>query len=217
MPTSYKKKFVDWTEEELLTMTRQEACLDLSNRHRTFCETFIGNHNAILSAKKAGYTGASAHSMAYRLLNRDDVNLYIAWLKLRISKECHVSALDIIDKYARIAFADINDFVEIKGNRITPIDGQRIDGQLVRSIKKGKDGSFAIELHDKQPALQKLERYFDVMPKDWKQKIEERKVELLEKRLELDLLKSGQLGSDDSDDGFMQALKESANEVWEDE
>ncbi|MCX7924149.1 MAG: terminase small subunit [Clostridia bacterium] len=216
MPTAYKKRFVEFTEEELLNMDRQEATLELTERERLFCENFIGNHNAILAAKKAGYTGASANSMAYRLLNKDRVNLYIAWLKLRISQQSHISALDIIDHYARIAFSNVTDFVKISGNKVELIDAEKIDGQLVKSVKKGRDG-ISIELYDKIAALQKLERYFDVMPKDWKEKIEEKKLALMEQRLEIERLKAGQGGGEIEDDGFIEALKGTAEEVWGDE
>lgn len=216
MPTTYRKVFTQETEEELLNMTREEACLTLTERQRLFCEHYVAKHNAVLAAKKAGYSANSVTSVAWRLRQNPDVNRYIAWLKLRVSRELHVDALDIVDHYARIAFADVTDFVKIENNKVELIDADKIDGQLVKSVKKGKDG-ISIELYDKLAALQKLERYFDIMPADWKQKIEEKKLELMKERLEIEKLKAGQLNSDDEDDGFIQALKETATEVWGDE
>lgn len=217
MPTTYRKVFTQETEEELLNMTREEACLTLTEKQRLFCEHYAAKHNAVLACKKAGYTSASCASLGWRLRQNPDVNRYIAWLKLRISHESHVNALDIIDHYARIAFADVTDFVKIEKNKVELIDAEKIDGQLVKSVKKGRDG-ISIEMYDKLAALQKLERYFDIMPADWKQKIEEKKLELMKERIEIERLKAGQLGNgEDEDDGFIQALKESATEVWGDE
>jgi phage terminase small subunit len=217
MPTTYKKQFTIETEEELMNMTREEACLTLNEKQRLFCEHYAAKHNAVLACRKAGYTSASCTSMGWRLRQNPDVNRYIAWLKLRISQEQHVNALDIVDHYARIAFADVTDFVSIKGGKITLIDEDKIDGQLVKSVKRGKDG-VTIELYDKLLALQKLERYFDIMPADWKQKLEEKKLDLLKERLEIERIKAGQvIAGDEEDDGFIQALKESATETWSDD
>lgn len=218
MPTNYRKIFTEETEEELLNMTREEACLNLNEKQRLFCEHYAAKHNAVLACRKAGYGKGSVHSLSWRLRQNPDVNRYLAWLKLRISHETHVNAMDIIDHYARIAFADVTDFVEIEKGKVTLIDADNIDGQLIKTVKKGKNGEVSLEMYDKLAALQKLERYFDIMPADWKQKIEERKLGIMEKQLELEQIKAGQLGGDAiEDDGFMEALKAFAEEVWEDE
>ena len=214
MPTTYRKQFTVETEEELMNMTRQEACLTLTEKQRLFCEHYAAKHNAVLAARKAGYSAGSVTSIAWRLRQKPDINRYLAWLKLRVSRESHIDALDVIDHYARIAFADVTDFVKISKNRVELVDADKIDGQLIKSVKKGRDG-ISVELYDKMSALQKLERYFDVMPADWKQKIEERKLDLLEQRLEMEKIKAGQLGNDDDgNDGFIEALRETATEVW---
>lgn len=216
MPTCYKKIYIEETEEELLEMTREEVTLDLNDKQVLFCEYFAHNHNAILSCKKAGYSHKAAAVQSWKLRQNTDIIRYLAWLKIRISKECHVNAMDVIDHYARIAFADITDFALISEKRVKLIDGEKIDGQLVKSVKQGRDG-VSVELYDKLQALQKLERYFEIMPADWKQKIEEKKIELLERKVILEETKAGLGIDDDTDDGFIEALRESAEEVWDDE
>ncbi len=216
MPAAYRKVFTDVTEEELMNMSRDEACLNLNDRQRKFCELYVKNFNVILAAKQAGYSAHSAHNVGWRIRQDPECNRYIAWLKIRLAKDCHVTAMDVIDHYARIAFADITDFISIKDGKVILKNEDMIDGQLVTAVRKGKDG-ITIELADKHKALDKLEKFFDVMPKDWKQKLEERKVELLEQRLEIERIKAGQLGTDDEDDGFIDAIKGSAEETWDDE
>lgn len=216
MPTCYRKIYIKETEEELVNMTRDMATEKLTDKQRLWCESFVKTHNAVLSAKKAGYSPAAAHSVSWRLRQNEDVNRYLAWLKLRIGYGAHIDAIDIIDHYARIAFADITDFVSIKANKIRLVDEDKIDGQLVKSVKQGRDG-IAIELVDKLAALQKLERYFEIMPADWKEKVEQKKVEILERRMKLEEMKSGQYENEDRDDGFIAALKESAIETWSDD
>ena len=215
MPVAYKKIFVDVPEEELFNMTRDEATLNLNDKQIRFCEEYAKSFNIKLAAIKAGCSKKSAHTAAWKVRQNPDCSRYIAWLKLRISQQCHIHAVDIIDHYARIAFSDITDVCEVKDGKITIQDTDMIDGQIVKSIKKGRDG-ISVEMYDKFSALAKLERFFDVMPKDWRQDIEERKVKILEERLELDKRKMGE-GETSEDDGFLEALREQATVVWEDE
>ena len=85
-----------------------------------------------------------------------------------------------------------------------------------KAIKTGRDG-VSIELHDKMKALDNLARYIDDMPKDWKQKIEERRVQLLEEEFELKKRMAELDAPEKEDDGFMEALKASATAVWDNE
>lgn len=214
MPAAYKKVFTEETEAELFKMTRAEATLNLNDKQIKFCEEYARTFNIKLSAVRAGYSKKSAHTAAWKIRQNPDCSRYIAWLKLRVSQKVFVEAVDIIDHYARIAFSDITDVCEVKEGKITVQDTDMIDGQIVKSIKKGRDG-VTVEMYDKMTALAKLERYFDVMPKDWKQQLEERKVTILEQRLEMDKKKMGE-GIETFDDGFIEALKETAEAVWDD-
>lgn len=202
-------------EQELLEIPREEVIAQLNEKQRRFCEVYVRNFNVILSAKQAGYSTKCAHVIGYQLRQKPHINRYICWLKIRISKRCEVTTMDIIDHYARIAFADITDFIAINGNTVALVPGDMIDGQIIKQVKQGRDG-ITVELYDKMQALDKLERFFDVMPKDWKQKIEERKVELLVERLQIERIKAGQIHEEIEDDGFLDALKDTATEVWDD-
>ena len=214
MPTTYKKVFVEATEDELNNMTREEASLNLNDKQRKWCEVYVNNFNSKLAAKKAGYSPKCAATIGWKLRQNPDVALYLAWLKLKVSYKAWVRPEDIIDQYARIAFADITDFVEVKGNRVSLVDSEMIDGQLVKAVKKGRDG-VSIEMYDKMAALARLERFFEEMPKDWREKLEEKKVEIMKEKLEIEKIKLG-LGEDEiEDDGFIDALRETADEVWD--
>jgi len=216
MPTVYRKVFTDETEEELKIMTRDEVTLELSDKQRAFCEYYVGKYNIKTAAIKAGYSKKSAHIFGWKLRTQPDCNRYIAWLKLRIANDLHVDVMDIIDQYIRIAFADVTDFVKIENGKLKLIDADSIDGQLITKIRQGPHG-ITIELADKLRAMEKLEHYFDVMPKDWRQKIEEKKLELMRERIEIERIKAGQQEVEDGDDGFIEALKDSAKETWGDE
>ena len=214
MPTTYKKVFVDVTEEELNNMTREEASLNLNDKQRKWCEVYVNNFNSKLAAKKAGYSPNCAATIGWKLRQNPDVALYLAWLKLKVSYKAWVRPEDIVDQYARIAFADITDFVEVKGGRISLVDSEMMDGQLVKSVKKGRDG-VSIEMYDKMAALARLERFFEEMPKDWREKLEEKKLELMKEKLEIEKQKLGLGENEETDDGFIDALRSTASEVWD--
>jgi len=216
MPTVHRKIFTEETEDELLHLTRDEVTLYLTDKQRTFCEHYIKNHNIKIAAINAGYSTRSAHIVGWKLRQDENVNRYIAWLKLLVGRECHIRAVDFIDQYIRIAFSDITDFVTVEEGKLRLTDSSKVDGQLISKIRSGKDG-ISVELVDKLKALEKLEHYFDVMPKDWRQRIEERKLELASQKLELEKLRAGQGIDEEVDDGFIEALKESAQQVWGEE
>ena len=53
------------------------------------------------------------------------------------------------------------------------------------------------------------------MPKDWKQKIEEKRLELQEQEFELKKKTFDFSGDEVPDDGLIQAIKDAAKVVWE--
>lgn len=210
-----KALYLDETEEDLLRYTRKEMIEPLTERERKFCEYYVHNFNIKTSAIKAGYSPKSANSVGWSVRKKHAVNRYICWLKLKLSKELHISAMDVIDQYARIAFADITEFIDITPTgRIKVKPAEQLDGQIIHRIKEGVQG-VEIELEDRMKALQKIEDYFDIMPADWRQKIEERKVAIMEERLAMD--KADRATHIIEDDGFIEALMETAEEVWEDD
>jgi len=216
MPTVYTKRFVDVTEAELAEMTMEEAQGTLTDRQILFCNTYMKSYNIKSAAIKAGYKPTAAAMAGYKLRQDPRAQKYLAWLKLQMAHECQVDAMAIIDQYIRIAFSDMTDFVDIKNNRIKLKDGELIDGQLVHKVSNGLNG-ISVELVDKKFALDKLDRFFDIMPKDWKQLLEERKLELLERKLDFDIMKAGGNDDDTQDDGFIEALKDMTKSIWEGE
>ena len=209
----------DYTEKELLCMKRVEAISGLTEQAQRFCEAYVEGHNRKIALTKAGFSagtvdGPSSGAYAYKLLRDKKVKRYIMWLKVRIMNASMVNALDIIDEWVRIAFSDMSDFVDILPTYIKLKPSDKIDGQLIKAIKSGKDG-VSIELHDKMKALDNLAKYCQDMPQDWKQKIEERRQELLEDEFELKKKAYLVENPEVENDGFIEAIKESAKSIWE--
>lgn len=201
-----------YTTEELLRMSREQATKDLNEKQQRFCEHYVTSYNVKMALRRAGYSQQSS-AEGYYLRQKPKIQLYIQWLKARILKETFVTGADIIDQWVRIAFADMTDFVDIHRNSISLKPADDMDGQLVKAIKMGRDG-VSIELHDKLKALDSLAKYTADMPKDYKQMLEERKQELMEAEFELKRKQYSLESREGEDDGFLEALKASAEVVW---
>ena len=177
---------LDVTEEELMHMSRDQVTMHITEREIAFCQYFAANHNVKMSAIKAGYAPGSASVVGWRVRKKEDVNRYICWLKVKTARDVHVSALDILDQWIKIAFSDITDYYDLDTRgRIVPKRTELIDGQVVSKIRVNREGVL-IELHDKLRALEKLESYFDVIPSTWQEKVADRKMQLMEEKFGLD-------------------------------
>ena len=204
-----------YSNEELLKMKKSEAIEGLTEKQQRFCEYYVEGHNKTLALQKAGYDRCTL-AFSYRFFRSEDIQRYICWLKARVTNSHLISAYDVMDAWIRIAFSDISDFVEISPYSIRLKPANQIDGQLVKSIKSGKDG-VSIELWDKLKALDNLSRYVQDMPEDFKQKLERRRVELMEQDFEFRKKTSELAAPQKEDDGFMEAIKASVESIWDTE
>lgn len=209
-PLSYD----EYTNEELLEMPLGEAVKGLTEKQQRFCEEYTRSYNIKMAVIKAGYE-SEGKNIGYSLRKKPAAQRYIQWLKARILKNTFIDAGAIIDQHVRIAFSDITDFVEIHPQYIKLKPEDRMDGQLVKSIKSGRDG-ISIELYDKMKSLDFLTKYCEDMPRDFKEKLEERKVVLQEQEFQFKKEMADITRNAMEDDGFMEAIKEAAKKVWQD-
>ena len=191
-----------YTEEELLKMSKKRAVEGLSEKVQRFCEFYVEGHNRKMALKKAGFSQGTIEggqgNYAYKILRDENAIRYIMWLKVRVMNASLVNAIDIIDHWVRIAFSDMTDFVDI----------------LIKSIKSGRDG-VSIELYDKLKALDSLAKYCSDMPQEWKQKLEERRMDLMEQDFELKKRQVEMENPEVEDDEFIEAIKASTEAVWD--
>ncbi len=212
-----RKKPSRYTEEELNNLSREEMIEDLNDREIAFCEYYIHDYNIKVSAIKAGFAPRSANIQGIKLRNKDEINDYIAWLKLKVYKKANVTALDILNFYAKAAHSDMSDYVTVENGRKLKLKSlEQVDGQLIQEITQNANG-VSIKLIPKMEALKRLEAYMDSNPYDWQRKIEERKLEILEERLKLERLKISPEDVEPEDDGFINALHKAAKGIFHDE
>jgi phage terminase small subunit len=220
---------------------------ELTERQRLFAEEFVRVPIAYKAAIKAGYSLNCAFMEGSRLMRNDKVKAYINYLKKLKRESIMLDKEDIVDKYMRIAFSDMNDYVEFGQERLpmtsagvpvmmkNPATGKdeilthmvssvrlkesfEVDGEIITEIKAGKQG-VSIKLEDRMKALEWLTNFFEMNPLD-KHKIEydNARLELERKKVELAALKSGEDPEEEvEDDGFIDALKGTAQEDWSDE
>lgn len=205
-------------QNEELTPERQMFCIYYS---RTFNAT-----QSYLNAYQCNYNTANAEG--YKLLVKPCIKAEIERLKEIKRQQITAGPDDIVELQMRIAFSDMGNYlefgkteVETKGGRLIEINtvnlkkSTTVDTQLIRKIKEGRDG-ISVEVEDRQKAIDWLTKFFEMNPMD------KHKKEFDKRRLELDLLKmelqEKETGnSEPAKDNFLDALKQSAQEVWTDE
>lgn len=184
-----------------------------------------------MAAIKAGYSPESAHVKGSRMLRNDKVRNEILRLEGKMREDIFIDAMDVLNKYIKIAFSDITDYVTYGKKEVSvmgafgpvKIDGKElkqevnyvdfkesylIDGTIIEQASQGKHG-IKIKLCDKMRALEKLEKYFDLFPDKFKREIESEKLKIAKAKAYGD-------DSDIEDDGFMDALNATSGEVWTD-
>lgn len=185
----------------------------LTEKQKFFCLYYIKYYNATKAYQKAyGCAYSTAAVEGHRHLNNPKIAEEINRLKAEQQQGIFLDGMAVIQKYIDIAFADITDFItfnrrdeqtgmeillnpdgtvkdiipKLKStNEMYFKDMDEVDGTLISEVKKSKDG-ISLKLHDKMKALEKLELYFDIIPEQFKRRIEEEKAALNQKKYELD-------------------------------
>lgn len=217
---------------------------DLTDRQRLFCIYYIKSFNATMAAIKAGYATNSAHVEGSRLLRHPKVSAEIRRLKSEMQQGLFIDAMDVLNKYVQIAFADITDYVMFGSVERQAVDEQGrpklddnfkpityresyvdlrnhdiVDGTIVTEIKEGREG-VSVKLADKMRALEMLTKYFDLLSDNDRKRLQEEKlkIDIDKSKAEIEYLKG-----DTSDDAhermaqYMKAIgKEDVKGVFED-
>jgi phage terminase small subunit len=167
----------------------------LNDRQRLFCHYYVYNPVA-----------ATAYQKAYKCSRETSLTngprlLAFAHIKKEVARQMDIFINDnmiserhVFWLYWRIAFADMNDYVEYENKRVPIIcngklakekdpktgeekiisedanvvklkSSSEVDGQVISSITEGRDG-VSVKLADKHKALEWLSRWFKMYPMD---------------------------------------------------
>ncbi|MGG0891678.1 terminase small subunit [Cytobacillus horneckiae] len=219
---SKKKKDATKSKEEFEPVVESD---ELTNKQKLFCIYYVKSFNQTLAAIKAGYAPNSAHVEGSRLLRNAKVAGEIRRLKGELQQGVFIDAMDVLNKYIKIAFADISDFATF-GKKEVPVMGMfgpvkdekgkeltqevnyvdfnessMVDGTIITEVKQGKDG-ISVKLADKMKALEMLTKYFDLLSENDKKRLQQEKIKLdIDKtKLEIDKLQNNDNESDAIDD-----------------
>jgi phage terminase small subunit len=192
----------------------------MTARQQLFCEEYLTDLNATQAAIRAGYSEKTAEQAASRLLTNVKVQEYIQERKKERIKRIEITQDAVLKEIAIVAFAVATDYAKVVEREATvEIDGEIVplldaEGNPVKYktvepvltddlteeqkkalavIKKGRDG-FEIKPHDKMKALEMLGRHLG----------------LWDKKPEADEDEKG-------NDGFLEALKSEAENVWQEQ
>ena len=214
---------------------------ELTDKQRLFCLHYIKCFNATKAYQKAyGCSCETAMVAGPRMLGNVRVRNEITNLKQNRYQREFLSEADIFQKYMDIAFADITDFLDF-GTEEVPVmalDGpvkikdpetgeektltkainvvhfkssNEVDGSILSEVKQGKDGA-SIKLADRMKALDWLSKHMNIATDEQKARIEQihAQTELLKAKAQADDIEEA------ADDGFIEALKGTAADDWED-
>lgn len=214
---------------------------ELTDKQRLFCLHYIKCFNATKAYQKAYECSYEvAASASYRMFDNVGIRNEIQHLKQNRYQREFLSEADIFQKYMDIAFADITDFLDF-GTEEVPVmaiygpvkikdpetgeekmltktvnvvhfkSSSEVDGSILAEVKQGKDGA-SIKLADRMKALEWLSKHMNIATDEQKARIEQihAQTELLKAKAQADDIEEA------ADDGFIEALKGTAADDWED-
>ena len=184
----------------------------LTDKQRLFCLYYVRSFNATKAYQKAyGVDYSTAASIGYRLMENAGVRTEIQRLKQSRINRTMLDADDLFQKYMDIAFADMNDFAELDGFFVKA--QKDIDGTIVSEVAATANG-VKIKLNDRMKALDWLAEHMELASTNQRIQFERLKIDLLKAESEI---KKNEPAAESGDDGFLDALRVSAKDVWADE
>lgn len=160
--TTDKKDLTEKTKEFIKSAAERYG---LSEKEELFCYHFFRTKNATQAALRAGYGSHYSYNAAYHILKKENVREFMKELQAHACEELFVSTIDILRMWAKIAFADMNDYVNVSAAGVMLRGSNQTDGQVITEIKEGKDG-ITIKMADKMKALDRLSSYLRILPED---------------------------------------------------
>lgn len=148
--------------------------MKLTPKQMRFVDEWLIDFNGKQAAIRAGYSAKTAEATAARLLRNVKVQAEISRRQKDLQKRTEVSQDRVVKELARIAFANIADYLHVETQTRTKDDGTEVTYQIVMlsetedlsvdqraalaNVKQSVNG-VEIKLHDKIKALELLGRH----------------------------------------------------------
>lgn len=134
----------------------------LTDKQQLFCLYYVQCFNAVKAYKKAYGREANNNTFyVYDLLRKKEIKEQINKLKQNKFNRLLLSEDDIFQKYIDIAFSDMTEYVNFKGNKLSLLDSTQVDGTLIDEISTGKMGT-KVKLADRLKALEWLSKHMNM-------------------------------------------------------
>ena len=146
------KEELDEEEEELRVPDH------LTVLEEAFVKEYLVDLSPTKAARRAGYSAKSAKTLGPRVFKRPDVQTAIRKAMEERAKRTEVDADKVVQQLARIAFADMKNYVEYGPGGVTLKQSGKVDGTVVGSVSETKEG-IRFTLAPKIPALELIGRH----------------------------------------------------------
>jgi phage terminase small subunit len=180
----------------------------LTNKQVLFVAYYLIYWNATQAAIEAGYSKHTAVKIGWENLQKPLIQKEIQRQTKILLNSLGITPQRALAEYLKIAFADIGTYVEFGQKEIwmpgakrgkngsTPgstrtvnyvnlNSSSKVDTSLISEISEGRDG-VKVKLHDKMKAMEKIEKYLDLIPDNWKRMVEEEHLALDRERLAIE-------------------------------
>lgn len=147
----------------------------MTPKQQIFCDEYLIDLNATQAAIRAGYSEKTSYSIGVENLNKPEIQNYISEKQLERSKRTEITADRVLEEFAKIGFANVQDFVN-GGNSVLELKGLPSEKaaavSAVKTTINEMSGSITTELkfHSKVAALEMIGRHLGMFEKDNKQK-----------------------------------------------
>ena len=148
--------------------------MKLTAKQIRFVDEYLVDLNATQAAIRAGYKANTAHVIGAENLRKPKIAEEIARRQKDIQRRTEVSQDRVIRELARIAFANIADYLHVETQTRTKDDGTEViyqtvmfnetqelsaDQRAALAVVKQSVNGFELKLHDKIKALELLGRH----------------------------------------------------------
>lgn len=140
----------------------------MNDRQRLFAKEYLVDLNGRAAAIRAGYKPTTAAKVACALLKKPEIRALVEEGKTRRTDKKRVTADRVIEELARMAFADIRDFIDWGPQGVKLRDKSALGAEAAAAIAdvegKGANGGIGrLKLYDKLAALNALARHLGMI------------------------------------------------------
>jgi phage terminase small subunit len=117
-----------------------------NDQHIAFCLDYLKHFNGTKAALNSGYSPKTAGKIAWKLLQRDDIQAFLSDKRKQLELEADIELIEIIRHLRQMAFFDIGDILDVSGD-ILPVHEWP---EIARKVVAGIDVEVRHELFDDQ-------------------------------------------------------------------